>query len=331
MAVVGPLSDPGPDSPTAQAFDVVVPSLPGFGFSEAPRERGWGLKAVADCFNNLMTKVLKYETYCVQGGDWGSMIARRMALDFGNVPAPPSAMEKFKGFFSAEKMGGGAMRGREQGGLMSASASASSSEEEGPGKTGGGILAIHQNMAVAAPRISSPRTFLQLLNAPFAHVAPIFITKDEAKGLRGLLIYQTKESGYFKIQSTKPMTLGFGLSDSPVAALAWVSVSEEGEEEMKKGEKVVWGGRESVVVEFFFLLVLLLLSACLLAFLFRLFEGMKEFVVASLFFFLSTSRFLKKKKLFRKSSTPGATSAPTARKIPTTLRPQATSTGTTSS
>jgi len=238
LAVVGPLSDPGPDHPTAQAFDVVAPSLPGFGFSEAPKEQGWGLRAMASCFNALMTTVLKYERYCVQGGDWGSLIARRMALDFGCVPAPPSALDKVKSFFSAEKLGGGRRKERQQGLLRAASASASSAsassppeEEENPNPRP--IVAVHQNMAIASPRLSSPWTLLQLLNAPFAHVAPIFITKDEAKGLKGLLIYQTKESGYFKIQSTKPMTLGYGLSDSPVAALAWVSV--------RSLEREVWG------------------------------------------------------------------------------------------
>ena len=251
LAVIGPLSDPGPENPTAQAFDVVVPSLPGFGFSEAPKEAGWGLRAMASCFNALMTKVLKYEKYCVQGGDWGSMICRRMALDFGSVPTPPSALDKIRGFFSAEKLGGSGSRRKEErqqklmsaagGGSSSASAPASApasasaaSPEEG-NAVGGGIVAIHQNMAVAAPRLSSPKTFLQVLNAPFAHVAPIFLTKDEAIGLRGLLIYQTKESGYFKIQSTKPMTLGYGLSDSPVAALAWVSVRK------RRGRKEFWG------------------------------------------------------------------------------------------
>ena len=237
LAVIGPLTDPGPENPTAQAFDVVAPSLPGFGFSEAPAEAGWGLKAMASCFDNLMARALKYESYCVQGGDWGSMIARRMALDFGSVPAPPSVLYKVKRFFSAEKLGGGPTRKeRQQQRLMTtataasasseAAASSSSEQQQQPETPGGSVIAIHQNMAIAAPRLSSPRTFLQLLNAPLAHIAPVFITKDEAKGLRGLLIYQTKESGYFKIQSTKPMTLGYGLSDSPVAALAWVSVRE---------------------------------------------------------------------------------------------------------
>ena len=230
LAVIGPLADPGPENPTAQAFDVVAPSLPGFGFSEAPREAGWGLSAIASCFNTLMTKVLKYERYCVQGGDWGSMVARRMALDFGSVPAPPSALDTVKGFFSSEKLGsGGGSKGKER--LMNVAAGPG--EESSGENVGGGVVAIHQNMAVAAPRLSSPLTVLQALNAPLANVAPVFITKDEARGLRGLLIYQSRESGYFKIQSTKPMTLGYGLSDSPVAALAWVSVRK------------VWSKRET--------------------------------------------------------------------------------------
>jgi len=45
-------------------------TLPGFGFSEAPKERGWGITAMASCFHALMTDVLKYNRYCVQGGDW---------------------------------------------------------------------------------------------------------------------------------------------------------------------------------------------------------------------------------------------------------------------
>ena len=260
LSVVAPLADPGPDHPTAQAFDVVAPSLPGFGFSEAPREAGWGLAAMASCFDGLMTRVLRYERYCVQGGDWGSMIARRMALDFGSVPPPPSALDKVKGFFSAEKLGAGS-RGKQrrqqqqqQQGLMTAAAAAASEENSsssssssgaGGGGGGGGVVAIHQNMAIAAPRLSSPRTVLQALNAPLANVAPLFISRDEAKGLRGLLIYQSRESGYFKIQSTKPMTLGYGLSDSPVAALAWVSV--------RKGKK---GERERERNEFFFFFLL---------------------------------------------------------------------------
>lgn len=61
-------------------FDVVVPSLPGYGFSDAPPEP-IGPKAIAGIFTRLMRDVLGYERYVAQGGDWGSIIVARMALD----------------------------------------------------------------------------------------------------------------------------------------------------------------------------------------------------------------------------------------------------------
>lgn len=64
----------------ADGFDVVVPSLPGYGFSEAPPEP-MGPKAIASVFTRLMRDVLGYERYVAQGGDWGSIIVARMALD----------------------------------------------------------------------------------------------------------------------------------------------------------------------------------------------------------------------------------------------------------
>ena len=56
------------------AFDVVAPSLPGFGFSGRP-PRPIGPRKMANVFNSLMTDVLKYETYIAQGGDWGGAIS----------------------------------------------------------------------------------------------------------------------------------------------------------------------------------------------------------------------------------------------------------------
>ncbi len=55
------------------AFDVVVPSLPGFGFSGRP-PRPYGPRKMATVFNSLMTEVLGYESYVAQGGDWGGAI-----------------------------------------------------------------------------------------------------------------------------------------------------------------------------------------------------------------------------------------------------------------
>ena len=63
----------------ADSFDVVVPSLPGFGFSDRPRERGWGQEQDAALFHTLMTKVLGYERYGAHGGDGGSPISQALA------------------------------------------------------------------------------------------------------------------------------------------------------------------------------------------------------------------------------------------------------------
>ena len=63
------------------AFDVVVPSLPGFGFSGRP-SKPIGPRKIASIFNLLMTKILDYKTYIAQGGDFGGAIASWLAYDF---------------------------------------------------------------------------------------------------------------------------------------------------------------------------------------------------------------------------------------------------------
>jgi pimeloyl-ACP methyl ester carboxylesterase len=72
--VIGPLSDPtahGGDA--ADAFHVVCPSMPGYGFSGKPTRRGWGVERIADALGELMLRV-GYERYVAQGGDWGAMV-----------------------------------------------------------------------------------------------------------------------------------------------------------------------------------------------------------------------------------------------------------------
>ena len=74
LKVIGPLTDPaahGGDA--ADAFDLVVPSLPGYGWSDQPRETGWGVRRIAAAWEQLMLR-LGYERFGAQGGDWGSMI-----------------------------------------------------------------------------------------------------------------------------------------------------------------------------------------------------------------------------------------------------------------
>ncbi len=78
-ALLGPLTDPGAHGgDPADAFDVVVPALPGFGFGGKPRERGWGVSRIAEAFDTLMSSSLGYSRYGAQGGDWGSMVAAKL-------------------------------------------------------------------------------------------------------------------------------------------------------------------------------------------------------------------------------------------------------------
>jgi pimeloyl-ACP methyl ester carboxylesterase len=77
--VIEPLTDPTAHGGRAEdAFDLVLPSMPGYGFSGKPRATGWGPDRIALAWDVLM-KRLGYETYVSQGGDWGSVIASAMA------------------------------------------------------------------------------------------------------------------------------------------------------------------------------------------------------------------------------------------------------------
>lgn len=65
------------------AFDLVIPSLPGFGFSSKP-QRPIGQRATARLFNSLMTQTLGYGTYLAQGGDWGGLVTSWLGFDYGS-------------------------------------------------------------------------------------------------------------------------------------------------------------------------------------------------------------------------------------------------------
>jgi pimeloyl-ACP methyl ester carboxylesterase len=86
--VLGPLTDPPAfGGSAADAFHVVCPSLPGYAWSEAPRERGWHPRRIAEQLGKLMAR-LGYERYGVQGGDWGAIIASWLGvIDAGHVAA----------------------------------------------------------------------------------------------------------------------------------------------------------------------------------------------------------------------------------------------------
>ena len=84
LSVVGPLTDPTAYGASAEdAFDVVIPSIPGYGFSGKPTTSGWGPEHVATASIELM-KRLGYTRFVAQGGDWGAVI-----VDLMGVQAPP--------------------------------------------------------------------------------------------------------------------------------------------------------------------------------------------------------------------------------------------------
>ncbi len=65
--------------PLSQDFDLVIPSLPGFGFSSKPKGRPVGALTTARLWHELMTKILGYQRYGAQGGDWGSTVSTNLA------------------------------------------------------------------------------------------------------------------------------------------------------------------------------------------------------------------------------------------------------------
>lgn len=111
--VIGPLTDPVAHGGRAEdAFNVVAISLPGFGFSGHPTERGYNPQKMAGIIAKLMAR-LGYTKYGVQGGDWGGIISRIIALDdaphvaglhlnFCTTPAPAGVANPLEGVPEAE-------------------------------------------------------------------------------------------------------------------------------------------------------------------------------------------------------------------------------------
>ena len=109
IKLIGPLTDPTKFGGRAEeAFDVVIPSLPGYGFSGRPTETGWGPDRMGRAWDVLM-KRLGYTHYVAQGGDWGSGIVQAMGRQ-----APPGLLSihtnlpsTLPGEVSAALIGGG--------------------------------------------------------------------------------------------------------------------------------------------------------------------------------------------------------------------------------
>lgn len=108
--VIGPLTDPAAHGgDPADAFDLVIPELPGFGFSGKPRELGWSTRRIAGAFDELMTGSLGYQRYGAQGGDWGAGTCARLAahhpdtvaavhITAANAPPPASPNDEDRAY-----------------------------------------------------------------------------------------------------------------------------------------------------------------------------------------------------------------------------------------
>src|SRR5919106_33264 len=87
LKIIGPLTDPTAHGGNAEdAFHVVIPSMPGYGFSGKPITTGWGPDHIARAWAELM-KRLGYDRYVAQGGDWGGQIT-----DLMGAQAPPGLL-----------------------------------------------------------------------------------------------------------------------------------------------------------------------------------------------------------------------------------------------
>jgi len=152
--IIGPLTDPVAHGGKAEdAFHVVCPSLPGFGFSSKPNERGWSSQRMAEVIAKLMAR-LGYDRYGAQGGDWGSGITRWLAAN-----------------------------------------------------DGGHCIGGHSNFPSGNQPAADPMRG---------------VTPQELERFQQRVKELSDHRAYGAIQGTRPLTLTYGLNDSPAALAAWI-------------------------------------------------------------------------------------------------------------
>ncbi|MCP4904143.1 MAG: epoxide hydrolase [bacterium] len=148
--LVGPLSDPVAHGGSVEdAFDVVVGSLPGHGFSSASPDPRFGADEAADCFRDLMVEVLGFDRFGAHGGDRGAFVTTGLAHRYPEH-----------------------------------------------------VVGIHQNLPMAIP--DDPPT------------------AEDAQWLATTARWNAEEGGYSAVQGTRPMSLAYGLTDSPVGLAGWI-------------------------------------------------------------------------------------------------------------
>ena len=153
LNIIGPLTDPAAHGGApADAFHLVVPSIPGYGFSGPTRDTGWNVRRIARAWDELMRR-LGYPRYGAQGGDWGSSISRELGV---LVPQH--------------------------------------------------LTGVHLNML-------------------FTRVPPDAgeLTEAEQERVAAAERFRATGAGYGAIQSTRPQTIAYGLTDSPAGQLAWIA------------------------------------------------------------------------------------------------------------
>jgi pimeloyl-ACP methyl ester carboxylesterase len=152
LDVIGPLTDPTSNGgDPADAFHLICPSLPGYGFSDKPARTGWGVERTAAAWAELMAR-LGYDRYAAQGGDWGAAVTSAL-------------------------------------GIIDAAH----------------LVGIHVNMVIAGPGGDATD-----------------LTEAEKSALASMQHYNDWDSGYSKLQSTRPQTIGYSLLDSPAGLCAWI-------------------------------------------------------------------------------------------------------------
>lgn len=152
LALIAPLTDPTAHGGRAEdAFHVVIPSLPGFGFSGKPTEAGWTAERTARAWTVLMRR-LNYGKWVAQGGDWGATVTTRLGIQ-----APP------------------------------------------------GLAAVHLNWQFVFPDKLGDQ-----------------LTPAEQHAVDGVTQFTNDGFGYFRMQITRPQTVGYLLSDSPMAQAMFI-------------------------------------------------------------------------------------------------------------